>query len=258
MHLLKSTCRAPGSRSASRRGGLLLSGLLALGLFAATCVVLRALPSDGLGLAPRTAWAQEADEEAEPGIWRLEFEVEKIRMVTPRNGLGTGKTYWYMVYTVENRTAEPVDYFVSITGHDDRKTRYADIYLPAVEEAVEKQERESLFGKADKYKVQKDKDPEDDDYSFVQIAAGEKRRCVAIFNQLNPGAKKMTLQVVGLTNDLRITPTDDGNIEIEEPVRIVTVERPGDEYEITNDSFRRLRMVWSTLKTQVDMSIPED
>jgi len=35
------------------------------------------------------------DSSAEP--WLLDFKPVKLRMITPRNGPGRGRTYWYLV-----------------------------------------------------------------------------------------------------------------------------------------------------------------
>ncbi|HBO51783.1 MAG TPA: hypothetical protein DD471_07360, partial [Planctomycetes bacterium] len=36
--------------------------------------------------------------------WTLEMTPLKIRMVTPRIGVGKGRTFWYMVYSLENKS----------------------------------------------------------------------------------------------------------------------------------------------------------
>ena len=190
------------------------------------------------------------DSSAEP--WLLDFKPVKLRMITPRNGPGRGRTYWYLVYTLENKTGADREYFLSVSAKSDRKKKYSDLYLPSVERAIELQERRELWGKADKFKVLKDKKTDAEKYPYTVIPDGEKRYCVAIFNRFDPNAKKITIHVAGLTNDLEIIPNEAGDeMTIRERIREITVERPGDEYEITNDTFRRLRMRWIITSTKV-------
>jgi len=175
----------------------------------------------------------------------------KIRMVTPRIGLGKGKTYWYMVYSLENKTGADRNFYLSISGKSDRKKTYADLFLPSVEKAIERQEDRPLWGKADKFKVLRDKSAGERKFSYTRIKDGEKRLCVAVFNRFDPNAKNLTIRVTGLSNDIEVISDSDGRTLLKERIRLLHLSRPGDEYEITNDSFKNLRMEWVKETTEV-------
>ena len=210
----------------------------------------------GIGLfltASPFAFTQEEDEVAdfEEDKWTLEMQPLKIRMVTPRIGLGKGKTYWYMVYSLENKTGADRNFYLSISGKSDRKKTYADLFLPSVEKAIERQEDRPLWGKADKFKVLKDKSAGERKFSYTRIKDGEKRLCVAVFNRFDPNAKNITIRVTGLSNDIEVISDLGGRTLLKERIRLLHLSRPGDEYEITNDSFKNLRMEWVKETTEV-------
>ena len=212
--------------------------LLGIGLFLTACPF---------------AFTQEEDEVADfkEDKWTLEMQPLKIRMVTPRIGLGKGKTYWYMVYSLENKTGADRNFYLSISGKSDRKKTYSDLFLPSVEKAIERQEDRPLWGKADKFKVLKDKSARDRKFSYTRIKDGEKRLCVAVFNRFDPNAKNITIRVTGLSNDIEVISDSDGRTLLKERIRLLHLSRPGDEYEITNDSFKNLRTEWVKETTEV-------
>ncbi|GEM_PF-1904631 len=183
--------------------------------------------------------------------WTLEMTPLKIRMVTPRIGVGKGRTFWYMVYSLENKSGADRNFFLSISAKSDRKRGYSDLFLPSVEKAIERQEDRPLWGKADKFKVLKDKSLGERKFSYTRIKDGEKRLCVAVFNKFDPNAKNITIRVTGLSNDIEVISDPDGRTLLRERIRLIHLSRPGDEYEITNDSFKNLRMEWRKESTEV-------
>ena len=183
--------------------------------------------------------------------WTLEMTPLKIRMVTPRIGVGKGRTFWYMVYSLENKSGADRNFLLSISAKSDRKRGYSDLFLPSVEKAIERQEDRPLWGKADKFKVLKDKSLGERKFSYTRIKAGEKRLCVAVFNKFDPNAKNITIRVTGLSNDIEVISDPGGRTLLRERIRLIHLSRPGDEYEITNDSFKNLRMEWRKESTEV-------
>jgi len=175
----------------------------------------------------------------------LDFKPIRARMITPRRGPGKGKAFWYLVYEIHNKSENDEDVNIAISATSDRKKTYADQFLPTVEREVERQERSPLWGKTDKFlKSMKGRDPKDRKYRYETIKAGEKRRCVAVFNRFEGTSKNLTIKVKGLSNDIEAVTDPDGGVLLKQKVRLVHLRRPGDEYEFGSDGFRRLRMEW--------------
>jgi hypothetical protein len=185
-------------------------------------------------------------------IWTLGFKCEKLRMVTPRAGSGKGKTYWYMVYTLENSTGEEREFNLSISAASDRGKTYSDIFLPSVEREIERQERVDLWGRTDLFKLLAERDPSDEKYGYTPIKDGEKRRCVAVFNALDRNANKIQITVVGLSNDVEPVTQADGSLELRQRARRLEFHRAGDEYEVTLDSIEAKKAEWTTVTSKVD------
>lgn len=157
---------------------------------------------------------------------------------------GGGRVYWYLVYTLENKTGEDRDLYVNVTAETDGKRQYADLFTPAVEKGIEKRERQPLWGKVDEFKAIADRDPSDPKYRYVKLEAGEKRRCVAIFSPIDPNVTKVKIRVTGLSNQVRRFVRDDGSVELEHRVRELEYTRPGDEYAVALDRFKFLDKGW--------------
>ena len=187
--------------------------------------------------------------------WVLGFKPLKVRMVTPRRGPKKGRTFWYVVYQIENKAREDHQFYLALNATSDRKRVYTDLFLPSVERAAEEQEKTPLWGKTDKFlKVLKDRAPGDRKYSYEMIKAGEKRLCVAVFNAFDPTSKNLTIRVKGLTNDVGVVESE-GETFLRQRVRVIHVRRPGDEYEFGNDMFKKMRTEWVT--EVVKLEIPE-
>jgi len=207
--------------------------------------------------SPLPLLAQETGEELKARVqtprevWVLGFEFNKMRMISPRRGPGKGKTYWYLVYTLENKTGEDRDYYLSVTGTSDRGKRYSSLFLPGVEREIERQERARLWGKVDKFKILAKRDPKSDRYNYVTIKSGEKRRCVAVFNEFDANANKITIDVLGLSNDIDAKAQPDGSTMIRQRVRRLHFWRAGDEYEVTKDSIERVNLEWVKVDSKI-------
>jgi hypothetical protein len=194
----------------------------------------------------------------DPSFWVLDFNAEKVRAISVLEGPYKGQVFWYMVYTVENKSSEERKAFVYVTASSDRNKTYADVYLPTVELAIEKKEGRDFWGKSNLYQVQKEKSPDDAYYHYTSFEPGQKRTCVAIFYKLDPGANRIQIQVRGLSNDLRLVEKDDGTRGIQERVLALEYERTGDVYEINFDMFRFKKQQWVTRETTLVIPESED
>jgi hypothetical protein len=197
--------------------------------------------------APQGAPAVEApinDSGEAGGYWIIEFEEKALRMIAPTDGLGGGQVYWYMLYTLTNKTKEDHDIYVKITATSDHDKQYADLFLPSVEKAIERRENTPLWGKADEFAALAKRKPSDPKYQYITIKTGEKRNCVAVFNRLDPNANKITIRVEGLSNEIKEVVKEDGARFLESRVRELTFDRPGDENAITLDSFTLIGQDW--------------
>lgn len=181
----------------------------------------------------------------------LVFTQKTLRMFAPTDGRAKGKVYWYMTYTLENRSDEDVSFFVSIVARGDRKDTYSDLYLPELESAIERREKKSLWGQTDRFEEISKKDPSDEKYNYVTLKAGEKRECVAVFSEFNASTRKVTIEVYGLSDKLEIETAEDGTIKVLEAVRVLEFERIGDEYGIDQDRFRFKDRSWTKKETAV-------
>jgi len=187
--------------------------------------------------------------------WMVEFEPLHLRMIAPREGIGAGRVYWYMVYKLSNPGKEDRDILLSITAQSDGKKEYADLYLPSVEKAIEKKEREPLWGKTDEFEIVSKRDPKDPKYQYITLKAGETRKSVAVFNSIDPNASKIVFRIAGLSNEIKSIAKEDGGKELEERIRELRYERPGDEYGITADSFKLVGKEW--VKKRVPLTAPK-
>ena len=196
-------------------------------------------------------------------FWILGFKPQRIGMIQPTEGIHHGETYWYLVYTIENKTGQDRSAYISVTARSNKGKSYAAIYLPDLETMIERKVGKPLWGKADVYasitgggKDAADAgDGEKKDrasLNYSNFKAKEVRDCVAVFNQLDPNASKITITVDGLSNDLHLVERENGGRQIESRALVLEYERPGDEYEMNLDQFRPSRRAyWLKKVTEV-------
>jgi len=190
-------------------------------------------------------------------FWIVDFEPVCLRMVAPKEGLGTGRVYWYMLYDLKNGSKEARDLFIEITAASDKGKTYSDMYLPSVERAIEKKEGDpNLWGKTDLHALASKRERNDPKYNYFTLKPGEKRRCVAVFNRLDLNANKITIRVAGLSNEVGRVTKDDGAKELEERIREFYYERAGDEYAPTLDSFVMKGRDWVKRRIALAVSPP--
>ncbi len=182
-------------------------------------------------------------------FWVVEFEFKALRMITPSVGLGSGKVYWYMLYTLSNPSTVDRELYVQITASSDNNKEYADLFLPSVEKAIERKENAPLWGKANLFESSRLRKPKDPRHNYTTLRAGEKRECVAVFDRLDPNANKVLIRVAGLSNEIKEILKEDGARILEQRIRELHFERPGDEHAITLDSFTLMDKGWVKSQT---------
>ena len=176
--------------------------------------------------------------------WNLDFKFQALRMFTPRGGAQKGRVYWYMLYSLENKSKEDREFYVSVTARSDRNKSYSDLFLPAVEKGIEKKLDTPLWGQIDRFRILSKRNPEDDGYNYTTIEAGEKRSCIAVFNKLDANANRVTIEISGLFSDLEVVSQEDGTITYKERARVLQFKRLGDEYEVAQDPFQLIGRDW--------------
>jgi hypothetical protein len=226
---------------------------LALGAFlsTSTCGLLVAQDDD------EEEGEDAAELEAELGPdakWLLDFKFQDLKMISPASGPGKGRVYWYMLYTLENKSGEEREFYLSITAECNRKKAYSDLFLPLVEREIERREGRRLWGQSDRVEILAQRDPEQEKYNYTTIGARQKLSCVAVFNPLDPNASKITIGVSGLSNDVEGRDEDDGSTTIREKVFLLHFERPGDEYQVTLDRFHLVGREWTRRSAKIEPS----
>lgn len=206
--------------------------------------------------------APEADADAANPVagqyWIIELDHQALRMISPQQGLGAGSVYWYMLYTLTNTSSEDREIYVQITAKSDHDRSYSDLLLPSVEKAIERKENQVLWGKSDEFELSRKRKPSDPKYNYFSIKAGEKKRCVAVFNRLDPNANDLVVRVAGLSNEIRGVAQDDGSRQLEERIRELRFRRPGDEHEMTLDSFKLVGKEWVKQQTAAARPVTVD
>lgn len=189
---------------------------------------------------------------SEGKFWVLGFKWEKLRTVVAEPGKGPGIVYWYLVYKITNNDDVEHSYTLEITAQSDRKKTYVDLCLPDVERRIEKIERTSLVGKADLRAALEAGN--DELRKLTTVGPKESRRCVAVFNRLDPEADLVQIEIRGLSNDLRVVKDDGNERTLEERVLVLEFRYPGDEFYITLDQFEFVKKYWK--KVERTLRIP--
>jgi hypothetical protein len=186
-------------------------------------------------------------------FWILTFRFQKLAMIQPTDGIHRGEQYWYMLYQVENGTKADRSAYISVTARSNKNKTYANMYLPEVESLIERKAGKPLWGKADAYRAVVDAKADAKAGMNYSVFEDKKARdCVAIFNQLDPLATKITVTIEGLSNDIRMIERENAGRQIESRVYVLEFERPGDEYEMNLDQFHLIRHYWMKKVTDLD------
>ena len=195
-----------------------------------------------VAMASSPARAQDGDTSVD--IWVLDFKVKALRMYSPKSGPHKGVVYWYMLYELENKTGADREVFVSVQAESDGKKRYRDTFLPSVERGIERSLGKAYWGQTDRFKILKERDPSDPNYHYTTLEDGQKIQGIAVFNRIDKGADSIKIEIFGLSNDREEVDGEDGKRGVKERVRVFQFKRRGDEYEIDQDSFRKLGREW--------------
>ncbi len=189
------------------------------------------------------------DAQDDPGIARLELKFERPRQITIFGGKGndlrpdgvpaSGRTYWYLPYTIENKSGIDSTFHLGMMASSDKNHRYTDIALPWVEKAVERRERKRLFSRVDMLKKNGAGE------LGIDFAAGDKRECVAIFNAIDPEADRIIIDVHGLIDDIQVEELPNNGVRLPERVMRLEFHRPGDEFFTSMDSFQFEKKKWA-------------
>ena len=210
--------------------------------------------------------------------WRLEFEHAKPSMHTYRSSLGEYENYWYFTYTITNRTADiiiPIHLDIALYGeagkdnlHDvgkvdmaalkavlaDRLTaeqyrfgQYAGQTLVPEEVEVSIVSKDAKLGRRspgiiwDSVKKLKEGNlylNKKEIREKLIINPGQTYQGIAIFRDVDPRHKVLTVQVSGLVDFVKIArfDPDKGPIfEYENLMRWTRYQFPGDVFDREND-----------------------
>ncbi len=192
---------------------------------------------------------------ASGGFWAIDIKVEALRLISPKTGAGAGGVYWYLLYDLENKTGEDRDLYINVTATTEGEKRYAELFLPAVEQAAEVKEKRAFWGKLDQYEILARRDPKDPKYNYFTLKAGEQKRCIAVFNRFDPTADGIKIHVAGLAGGIQEKARDDGARVLVERLRELSFERFGDEFAVSLDSLRLKDERW--VKREVSLASAE-
>lgn len=193
-----------------------------------------------LGLAAMTGWAQDisvkaaerAIETADPDTidpnlikgekWTFDFQFERPEPIVVTEPSGKKQIYWYMVYTVTNKTGADRHFVPAFTLFADTGAVQRAGVHPTVYAAI-KMTRKVKFLENAAQMVGK-----------LLVGEDSARTGVAIFAPLDPKTTKFTLFVDGLSGEYieRPTPTD--------PPLAAKVEEPTPEGEKAKEKLIRL------------------
>ncbi len=214
------------------------------------------------GAATAASPAARAGDIASKKIWMLEFEHQKPFRVT------IGKephleNYWVLPFTLANPDAEDHGFFLEVAATDDKGHHYRSLAHPIVKDIARRRlgvrEGDALWSHED---LTIPGEPTDPNAPFPRklnlpvIKAGEKVRCVAIFEGWHREADRLVVTVRGLTNDAIVTRTAPHERKIVERVLELHFARPGDEYYRTEDPIELAGRKWvnveRTIKTDLE------
>ncbi len=196
-------------------------------------------------------------------FWVLDFTMQKVATFQPSEGPHRGQTYWYMLYRIENKTGQDREAHLAINAQSDKKKTYGDTYLPDIEALIERKVGKPLWGKADRSQALKERaekgevSSENATFNYFPFENGKRRDCIAIFNQLDPSATKVTIAIEGLSNDLKLIHPEGGEKQIQSRVYLLELERPGDEFAMNLDRFNLVRRGWSKKLTALALPAKE-
>jgi hypothetical protein len=206
------------------------------------------------------------DDNTSKKLWQLQFEPTGIPKRVVLGKEPNIEPYWYLPFTLENTDAQDHSFFLEITAVTDKGpnfVHYRSLGHPLVKELVRRRlgvRPDEPFWSAEDYTTAHE--PTDVSAAFPRqldmpvIKAGQKVKCVAIFNSLDAEADFITISVRGLTNDVIMKKTAPHERKLSERVFQMHYYRPGDEYYRTEDPIEYTGHEWvivdRTIKTDLE------
>ena len=143
--------------------------------------------------------------------WKLEFEALELRAITVRDVKGDPVRCLYLIYRVTNASKRPIRYVPEFYLETDTDKTYLDLVQLEAERAVEEEKGRQYLNSVE---------------MMGEIPPDLIKEGIAIFPDVTPQAKKLTLVVFGLTNEYRMLERF-GSIIFERKAFVVEYARPG-------------------------------
>lgn len=213
----------------------------------------------------------------DPHVWTLQLKYDRPRRLEIKRETGTSEVYWFVAYEVTNidKVARPC--FVDVTAESDKGKNtytYHDSVLPDLKDELRRvvgvKDGETLFTQTEMCLPGQGEEnalPNKDGtvktgqarIAFQTIQPGETRKCVAVFDKIDPEFDVLTIYFHGLTNTIHAlnpesSPVAEGEYRLinddaktADPYRRKVVERIfaveweclGDEFAKTTRSIRK-------------------
>lgn len=215
--------------------------------------------------------AKKIAEEDEEHVWVLDFKEDKLGRCQIKDDTGDVEVYWFMPYTLTNRSKHVRSFFIDITASSDKTAnkehKYHDMFVPDVFEEISKilgvKEGQQLLTQRELCapkpgqpnvlpKVQDPRTKETAVISLPEIQPGESLKCVAMFQKFDADMDRLVIKVRGLTNSSLISNDDFVAPEnqphrrvITEAVLLLHYKRPGDEMAHGQDPIEFVGRRWA-------------
>ncbi|MEK7449326.1 MAG: hypothetical protein AAB019_07560 [Planctomycetota bacterium] len=173
--------------------------------------------------------------------WELEFTNQTPELFTYVDSTGDKKNYWYLVYTILNRTEKPIRLAIDICIKTDTNKYYQDIWHPLIEDQMISNE-EKLGGLplgVQKIRIKELKE----ELKYLnckeirdkkEIKPGETIKGIAVFKELDPRANELEVMVGGLIDIIKVSFTEPPEIkpvyEYEPKILKLAFSQAGDEF----------------------------
>jgi len=148
-----------------------------------------------LALWPAVAAVAGPEPSLAPTSWQLDFEFhdpQRIRLTLPGDTSPT--TFWYLLFTVTNRTGQEVEFYPSF----DLMTDTLDVVkgnsniAPAVYDALQARYRATYPFMVEPNRL----------YGVLRQGVDNRRTCAVAFRDFDPDANRFTIYVGGLSGEL--------------------------------------------------------
>jgi len=222
-----------------------LVGLAALALvvtFPRTAVA----QEEGQAEAARRAVEAHDPDQVDPNLikgedWTFDFQFEHPHPIVVKRPGGEPEVYWYLVYTVTNRSEEARNFIPAFTLYTDQATVRRAGLFPAVYEAI-KANRKIRF-----------LEPTADLHTKIMPGEGSARTGVAIFAPLDRETDRFTIFCEGLSGRYIERPNLKAAADTPEDERVVRLRKtlaltyrlPGDKWWLNLDQPTYVSRTWT-------------